>query len=287
MTALLLSLMRLAHPLPIGVLRGAGAVLGWALHALARGRRHVAEANIRACMPELDARGRAKMIRQTFHFFGQGFIDRAVLWHASPARLRQLIHVRGAEHLAACAGRPVILLAPHFVGLDAAWMRLTLDARMATMYANQKNPAFNQALIAGRSRFNNPVLLSRQDGVREAFRAMRAGLPLYYLPDMDFGPRDAMFVPFFGIPAATVTAVPRIASLANAAVLPCVTTLTPGGYEVVIHPPWQDYPCGDLKADTRRMNAFIEEQVRIAPAQYHWLHKRFKTRPPGEASLYL
>jgi len=286
MTALLLALMRLAHPLPLGALRLAGTVLGWVLHGLARERRHIAEANIRACMPELDASGCDDLIRQTFRLFGQGFIDRAVLWHAPPDRLRQMISVRGAEHLAACAGRPVILLAPHFVGLDAAWVRLTLDARMATMYANQKNPAFNQALIAGRSRFNDPVLLSRQDGVREAFRAMRSGLPLYYLPDMDFGARDAIFVPFFGVPAATVTAVSRIAGLAGAAVLPCVTTLTPAGYEVVIHPPWQDYPCGDIEADTRRMNAFIEQQVRAAPAQYHWLHKRFKTRPPGAASLY-
>ncbi len=286
MSKLLLVLMRLAHPLPLHLLRLAGSALGWVLHTAARERRHIADANIRACMPELDAPGRARLIRQTFRCFAQGFIDRAVLWHAPAARLRILIRVRGAEHLAACADRPVILLAPHFVGLDAAWARLTLDRRMATMYANQKDAAFNRALIAGRSRFNDPVLLSRQDGVREAFRAMRSGLPLYYLPDMDFGPRDAIFVPFFGIPAATVTAVPRIAGLAGAAVLPCVTALTAQGYEVTIHPPWPDYPSGDLEADTRRMNTFVEQQVRLAPAQYHWLHKRFKTRPPGAASLY-
>ena len=286
MTAFLLALMRIAYPLPLPALRAAGALLGRVLHLFARERRHIADINIGICMPELDRAARDALIRQTFRLFGQGFVDRAILWHAPADRLRRMIHVLGEEHLAANAGRPVILLAPHFVGLDAAWVRLTLDRRMATMYANQKNMAFNRALIAGRSRFNDPVLLSRQDGVREAFRAMRSGLPLYYLPDMDFGARDAIFVPFFGIAAATVTAVPRIASLAGAVIIPCVTSLTRKGYEVVIHPPWQDYPCGDIETDTRRMNAFIETQVRQAPAQYHWLHKRFKTRPPGEASLY-
>jgi KDO2-lipid IV(A) lauroyltransferase len=205
--------------------------------------------------------------------------------------LRQLIRVRGAEHLAACAGRPVILLAPHFVGLDAAWVRLTLDQRMATIYANQKNPAFNQALIAGRSRFNDPVLLSRQDGVREAFRAMRSGLPLYYLPDMDFGARDSVFVPFFGVQAATVPALSRIVRLTGAVVLPCITEQLPGGagYRVRIHPPWTGASAGaglDDVAGARAMNAFIESAVAAMPAPYHWLHKRFKTRPPGEPSPY-
>ena len=286
MTAFLLALMRIAYPLPLPALRIVGSLLGRLLYLFARERRHIADINIGSCMPELDRAARDALIRQTFQLFGQGFVDRAILWHAPADRLRRIIHVSGEEHLAANAGRPVILLAPHFVGLDAAWARLTLGRRMATMYANQKNPAFNHALIAGRSRFNDPVLLSRQEGVRGAFRAMRSGLPLYYLPDMDFGARDAIFVPFFGIAAATVTAVPRIASLAGAVIIPCVTRLTPQGYEVVLHPPWQDYPCGDIETDTRRMNAFIEMQVRQAPAQYHWLHKRFKTRPPGVASLY-
>ena len=286
MTAFLLAIMRITHRLPLPALRAAGSLLGRALHLFARERRRIADINIRTCMPELDDSARAALIGQTFRLFGQGFIDRAILWHAPAERLRRMIRMRGAEHLAANAGQPVILLAPHFVGLDAAWTRLTLDRRMATMYANQKNPAFNSALIAGRSRFNDPVLLSRQDGVREAFRAMRAGLPLYYLPDMDFGPRDAIFVPFFGVAAATVTAVPRLARLAGAVIIPCVTRLSQDGYEVVIHPPWQDFPCGNIETDTRRMNAFIEEQVRMAPAQYHWLHKRFKTRPPGEPPLY-
>jgi KDO2-lipid IV(A) lauroyltransferase len=285
-TRLLLFAMGLAHRLPQRWLRLAGAALGHLLYALAGSRRRVADANLRACFPGLDAAGRRQLVRETFVLFAQGFVDRAVLWRGSAARIRAMVRLSGAEHLDALKGSPVILLAPHFVGLDAAWSRLTQDRRMATIYANQKNAAFNAALLAGRGRFGEPVLLSRQDGVREAFRALRQGLPFYFLPDMDFGPRDATFVPFFGVPAATVTAVSRLARLSGARILPCVTRLTDIGYEVTIASPWEGFPGADVETDTLRVNAFIEEQVRLMPAQYHWLHKRFKTRPPGLPGLY-
>ena len=286
MTRLLLALMRAAHYMPLGLLRACGRLLGAFLYRLAPQRRRVAQANIDACLPELTATQRRALVRQTFRLFGQGFLDRAILWHASAARIRALVHVDGGSHLTALAGKPLILLAPHFVGLDAAWSRLSLDSRLATIYANQKDRLFNAALLAGRRRFNAPLLLSRQEGVRDALRALKQGLPLYYLPDMDLGARDAVFVPFFGIPAATVTAVSRLARLSGATILPCVATMTESGYTVTIHPPWQDYPGASIEADTRRMNAFIEDMVRATPAQYHWLHKRFKTRPPGAAPFY-
>lgn len=275
-----------AHRLPLGLLRGIGAFLGAALYWLARERRQVAQTNINACLPALNSAERRVLVRQTFKLFGQGFVDRAILWHGSADRIRSFVGLEGASHLSALSGQPVILLAPHFVGLDAAWSRLTLDHRLVTIYANQKNPAFNAALLAGRRRFNDPLLLSRQHGVREALRALQEGLPLYYLPDMDLGARDALFVPFFGIPAATVTAVARLARLSGAAIVPCIATLTDRGYHVRLDPPWQDYPGASVESDTRRMNAFIEEMVRSEPAQYHWLHKRFKTRPRGEPAFY-
>lgn len=286
MTRVLLALMRMAAWLPLPLLRIAGSLLGWTLYGLAGARRRVARANLEACFPRLGEAGRERLVRDTFRLFGQGFMDRALLWHAGPARLRSLVTIDGAEHLAAVAGRPVILLAPHFVGLDAAWTRLTLDRRLATIYANQNDPAFNAALLAGRGRFNDPVLLARQDGVRAAYATLRQGLPLYYLPDMDFGARDAVFVPFFGVSAATVTALPRLARLAGALVLPCVTRLTPDGYRVTIEAPWSDFPGPSDAADTARVNAFIERMVETMPAQYHWLHKRFKTRPPGATAIY-
>jgi len=117
-------------------------------------------------------------------------------------------------------------------------------------------------------------------------RELGKGTPFYYLPDMDLGPRDAIFVPFFGIPAATVTAVSRLARLTGAVVLPCVTRISANGYTTTLYPAWEDFPGASLEADTRRMNEFIEAQVRAIPAEYHWLHKRFKTRPPGAAPFY-
>ena len=157
---------------------------------------------------------------------------------------------------------------------------------MATMYANQSSAVLNDAVRAGRMRFNDAILISRQDGIRAAVRVLRDRVPFLFLPDMDLGPRDSVFVPFFGVPAATVTAVARLAKLTGARVLPFVTRMTPEGYVGTFHAAWEDYPGDDIEAATRYMNVFIESCVRQMPAQYLWTHKRFKTRPPGEPSPY-
>jgi KDO2-lipid IV(A) lauroyltransferase len=156
------------------------------------------------------------------------------------------------------------------------------------MYRQQSDAAMDDMLLRGRTRFGNQRLFSRRDGIRPLVRAMRDGLPFYYLPDQDFGPRDSIFVPFFGVPAATITGVSRIARLAGAAVVPAVTRQLPGlgGYVVTFYPAWRDYPSGDEAADTRRVNEFIEQRVLEMPEQYLWVHKRFKTRPPGVAPHY-
>jgi KDO2-lipid IV(A) lauroyltransferase len=198
------------------------------------------------------------------------------------------VRVVGLENLMAAKGSAVILLAPHFVGLDAGWTRLTCELDMSGIYSNQKDPVFNAVLLAGRTRFGRQRALSRQDGVRAGLAALKEKLPFYYLPDMDYGSRDSVFVPFFGVPAATVTGLSRLARLAGARVVPCVTRVLPGGsgYELRCYPAWEDFPTADVVADTRRMNAFIEERVREMPEQYFWTHKRFKTRPPGEPRWY-
>jgi KDO2-lipid IV(A) lauroyltransferase len=186
------------------------------------------------------------------------------------------------------ADRPVIWLAPHFVGLDMGGVRLTTEYPLVSMYSRQKNPLVDRLLLHSRTRFGNSPMASRQDGLKPVVREMKKGLPFYYLPDMDFGARDAVFVPFFGVPAATITAMSRLAKITGAAVVPCVTRQLPGGegYVATFHPAWQDFPSGDVEADTRRMNAFIETEVLRMPEQYFWLHKRFKTRPPGEKRVY-
>ncbi|MFN0162476.1 MAG: lipid A biosynthesis acyltransferase [Burkholderiales bacterium] len=286
MSALLLKLLGLGRFLPVPLLRLAGAALGSLFYLTARERRAVAHANLAACFPALSDARRSALVRAVFRAFARSVLDRAVLWHGSADRVRRFVQIDGREHLDALTGRPVILLAPHFAGLDAGGIRITADWRIVSIYSRQKDAAFDAALLAGRSRFNAPMLLTRQAGVRSALRGLSMGLPFYYLPDMDFGARDAVFVPFFGVPAATVTALSRLARLSGASVLPCVTRMTADGYRTTIQPAWRDFPGPSLEEDARRINAFIEAEVREMPEQYHWLHKRFKTRPPGAPPFY-
>lgn len=288
MSALIFMAMWLVHRLPLSVLARLGAWVGDALWWLIPERRRVTQINLSLCFPEMSAQAREQLAREHFRAFARSFIEHALWWWAPKARIEQLVQLEGLEHLEACAGRPVIILAPHFVGLDAAFARLSCTGNFASMYAHQKNPRYDALLLAGRTRFGQQRLLSRQDGVRAVLRAMGEGLPFYYLPDLDFGPRDAIFVPFFGVPAATVTGVSRIARVTKAVVLPCVAKMQPGGegYVAQLLPAWRDFPGTDVATDTQRVNAFIEAQVRQMPAQYFWLHKRFKTRPPGMPSFY-
>jgi KDO2-lipid IV(A) lauroyltransferase len=202
--------------------------------------------------------------------------------------VQRLVRVEGLEHWEAVRGRPAIWLAPHFVGMDMGGVRLGTDYEVVSVYSQQKDPAFDAILWHGRTRFVTPKLFSRQQGIRGVVRAIRDGFPFYYLPDMDFGERDSIFVPFFGVPAATITGLSRIARLAGAVVVPAVTRQLPGGrgYVLRFYPAWENFPSADIEADTRRMNAFIEARVREMPEQYYWLHKRFKTRPEGAAKFY-
>ena len=183
-------------------------------------------------------------------------------------------------------GRPVILLTPHFVGLDAGGTAVSMHIVGCSVFSSQKNPVLNKLLYDGRMRFNPAVLLSRQDGMRKIVKAMKDGHQFYYLPDMDFGPKESIFVPFFGVPAATIPGVARLVRLTGAKVVTCVTRQTPSGYVVEVSPPWQGFPGESVEADTEFVNRFIEGQVLRMPEQYFWLHKRFKTRPPGEQRFY-
>ncbi len=288
LTRVALACVWLLRLLPLPLLAPIGNAFGTLLYAFGRERRRICLINLTRCLPELAAGERDALARRHFQAFARTILERAILWWGSPARIRRLVRIEGMEHFEAVRGGPLILLAPHFVGMDMCWTRLALEFDMVSIYSKQKNEVFNKVLLAARRRFGEPIALSRQEGVRPALRAMRAGRPFYYLPDMDFGPRDAIFVPFFGVDAATITGVSRLARLSGARVLPCITRMLPGGegYVVRFHPAWENYPGASIEADTRRMNAFIEEQVRQMPEQYLWVHKRFKTRPPGEPPWY-
>lgn len=283
-------LLWLLHPLPLPLLARLGNILGALLYLFARERRHIAHTNLRLCFPEYSQTQINTLAKRNFRAFGRSFLERSILWWSSATRIQKLISIDGLEHLqhAQQNGQPIILLAPHFVALDVGWSWLTQQMNLVSMYSNQKNPYINKKLRNRRLRFGHSQLYSRQQGLRPIIKAMKQGTPFYYLPDQDQGVKDGMFSPFFGIPTATLTAVPRLAKITGAQIIPFTSRMkTDGsGYQLRFYPAWQHYPSGDLSADTRRMNAFIEQSIDAMPEQYFWLHKRFKTRPPGEAKLY-
>jgi KDO2-lipid IV(A) lauroyltransferase len=290
LSRLVVALLWLLHWLPLPVLALLGQGLGMVLYAVIAERRHVVKVNLRLCFAELDEAARNRLARAHFRALGRSLLERGLLWWSSPQRLARLIRLDGEDKLRAllAAGRPVIMMTPHFVGLDAGGARIAMDFDSVSVYARQKNRVFDRWLYHGRSRFGNQLLLSRDEGVRATVKAMKAGRPFYYLPDMNFRTRDAIFAPFFGVPAWTITGLSRLSRVAGATVVSCVTRMLPGGrgYVVEFGDPWPDFPSGDVEADTARMNREIEALVRTTPEQYHWVHRRFKTRPPGERKPY-
>ncbi|MFL9924257.1 lipid A biosynthesis acyltransferase [Herbaspirillum lusitanum] len=286
----LIGLMWLLHWLPLPILGRMGEALGALLYIIMKPRREITLTNLHLCFPEKTEAEREQIARGHFKAYARSALERGILWWASEARLRRLIKVEPGIPFDALNSGPVILLCPHFVCLEIPGIALVLnsDYSVCTIYARQQNEVVDQALLRGRSRFRPVTLLSREKGVKPIIRAMREGLPFIMLPDMDFGPRDSEFVPFFGVPAATLTAPARIAATTHAKVIPVITTFLPGyrGWKTTFYPDWQDYPGDDIVAATRRMNAFIEERVKESPAEYFWAHKRFKTRPPGMPGVY-
>jgi Kdo2-lipid IVA lauroyltransferase/acyltransferase len=271
---------------PAGRTRLASALgaLGW---GLAASRRRVTLANLRACFPDLSEDGRDRIGRSLFRKLARATIDHSVLWKGSRAEVEAFVRVEGTERLLDTKLRPLIMVAPHFVGLDAGGVRINTLLRGVSIYARQSNPVWDRWLMHGRTRFNDPVLIARRGAdLRAAVRAMKEGLPFYYLPDIDPGPENSIFAPFMGVAAATLPMLPRLAQMTGARVLMTVTEQTDDGYVLHVEEPWPAFPGPSVEDDAARMNREIERWVRRLPDQYLWTHRRFKTRPPGAAPVY-
>jgi Kdo2-lipid IVA lauroyltransferase/acyltransferase len=283
----LIAFLWLLHWLPLPVLGRIGAAVGSLMYVAIPKRRKIALTNLRLCMPELSEQERRRIAHKHFQDYARSIFERALLWWAPIPRLKRLIHIEPAVPQAEMENGPTILLCPHFVCLDIAGVASRVIP-LSTIYAPQKNEAFDKLLRQGRERFGPVRLITRREGIKPILRALREGLPYFMLPDMDFGEKDAAFVPFFGVPAATLTALPRLAATTGAKVIPVIATFLPNykGWRVIFYPKWENYPGEDMIEATHRMNAFIEERVREAPSEYFWTHKRFKTRPDGEPSFY-
>lgn len=282
-----IAFMRLLAPLPLPFVRALGTALGLLLYLVVWPRRRVVQVNLRLCFPQWTPAQRRRVAREVFVHVAQSFLDRAWLWHADPEVVRRRVVLAGA--LGELAGNaPTLVFAPHFVGLDAGVTGLTqqVPRRLVGIYTRQSNPVVDAWVLQGRHRFGEIRPMNRSEGVRDLVTALRAGELMYLLPDMNFGPEESIFVPFYGVAAATVPSLARFARLGRAKVVPVITRLTPGGYEVRVDEAWAGFPSGDVEADTALMNRRLQDYIDAMPSQYYWVHKRFKTRPPGEAGVY-
>ncbi len=280
-------LMRFLGLLPLTWLRALGCLLGYLLYALIASRRRVAQTNLRLCFPDRSEVQIRALARSTFVHFVQAWLDRAWLWHASPQVLRNRLSLTGAvDELQ--GHEPVLIFVPHFVGLDALAVALMqrVPRQFTTIYTNQSNKVIDAWILAGRQRFGNLRAFGRADGVKTVLTALRAGEPLMLGADMNFGPEESVFVPFYGISAATVPSLSRFARLGRAKVVTGLVRLTRQGYVVQILPRWESFPTDDLVADTALMNRRLQSYIDTMPDQYFWVHKRFKDRPSGEAGVY-
>jgi KDO2-lipid IV(A) lauroyltransferase len=279
--------MRLIAPWPLSVVRAMGWLLGGLLYLLAVPRRRVVMVNLALCFPQTTRSQRRRWARASFVYFAQAWLDRAWLWHADPRTVQARLRLTG--DVAALQGdQPTIVFAPHFYGLDAGCTALTLklDRPMCTIYTPQRNATVDRWLHEGRRRFGRLRLFHRMDGVKPIVSALRDGELFYLLPDMNFGRSESVFVPFYGVAAATVPSLARFARLGRAQIVPVVSRMTAQGYDIEVKPAWTHFPTEDVLADTALMNERLQSFIDTMPAQYYWVHKRFKDRPDGEPSVY-
>ena len=279
--------MRVLAHVPLPALRALGWCLGQLLYVLAVPRRKVALRNLSLCFPKATVAQRSRWARETFVVFCQTWLDRSWLWFAPREVVQRRVRLQGALNELE-GDTPTIIFAPHFYGMDAGGTALTLHTPRAftSIFSTHPDPAVDAWFMAGRQRFGDVRMLNRADGVKPIISNLRKGGLLYLLSDMDFGPGESIFVPFYGVPTATVPSLPRFARLGRAKVIGMYTRLTPTGYVAEITPAWEGYPSEDVEADTAQMNLRLQTYIDTMPGQYYWVHKRFKTRPAGEPSVY-
>lgn len=283
-----MGVLRLIGWLPFPAIYAISAVLGELFYRIVPARAHVTQVNLKLCFPQLSEQERTRMARRHFRLLVCSLLSIGTIWWSRRSRLRRVVRVRGIEHLEAAQqeGQGIILLAPHFVAMDAGGMRLSMDRKMSSMYQTNPNPVFDHFILQARKRFEGE-LFDRKAPLTRLIRSIRSGAPFYYLPDQNAGAQHGMFVPFFGTLASTFPMLGKLTAAGKAVVIPCSNRIIPWrGIETVLHPPLEDFPVGDAYQDTLRMNQEIERLVSELGANYLWSHKRFKRRPEGEHDLY-
>ncbi len=284
-----LGLLRLFAILPYGFVARFGDLLGRLLYRIPSQRRRIVRTNLKLCFPNWSAARREAVAAHHFRHAIRSYVERGVQWFGSAQKLEKLVQVDSEIDLSDPHLPPTILLGFHFVGIEAGsiFINHALKRGCGALYQPISNPTIDRVAKKARGRFN-AEMVSRSESARTVLRMLRAHMPVMLGADMDYGVRNSAFVPFFGIEACTLTTVSRFAKTGQAQVVPFIGEVLPNyrGYRLKVFRPWENYPSDDSVADARRMNAFLEEQVEFMPEQYYWLHRRFKTRPPGEPSFY-
>lgn len=283
------ALLWLIRWLPMPVIGALAWLLGTVACLLAGERRRVGQRNLRLCFPELSTSTRNRILRKHFRHMIRLVLEYGVLWWSPANRLARLVTIKNLDYVTdlRAQGKNVILFYPHFVGFELCVFALNQTLPLVSVYSQQKNDRLDAQIYRGRQRYNNAYIVSRQAGIRPIIKAMKKDhVPFLYLPDQDYGPRDSVFVKFFGVETATITGLSRISQLADAVVVPAIASRIGNRCELTFYPPWQRFPGSDLNADAQRMNDFLEARIREQPEQYFWLHKRFKTRPEGQPPMY-
>ncbi|MFD0740042.1 LpxL/LpxP family Kdo(2)-lipid IV(A) lauroyl/palmitoleoyl acyltransferase [Lysobacter koreensis] len=280
------ALMWLGARLPWALQRGLGRAIGALAFRTAGERRRAAAINLALCFPEKTAAEREALLRASFRDFGIGLFEFARAWWGSAAPMRRTVRIEGREHLDAlrAQGRGVLMVSGHFMTLEMCGRLLCDHVPLAGMYRRHRSEVFEWAVKRGRLRYA-AAMFSNED-IRPAMRHLKAGGLLWYAPDQDMRGKDTVFAPFFGVPAATITATHQFARLSGCAVVPFFHRREGADYVLRIAPPLQEFPSKDATADSTRVNSAIEAMVREAPSQYLWIHRRFKRRPPGMVTPY-
>lgn len=280
----------LVQLLPLRAIHALAKCVGWLSYYAVAPRRRIGLINLRHCFADWTEQQRRKVLRDHFYHMAMLLLEYGLYWYGDAKRLKSMVRYQDKHYLdeALSAGEKVILLYPHFTAFEAAVYALNQDVPLISVYSHQKNKQLDEQILEGRHRYNNVFLIGRTEGLRAIIKRIRtSNAPFLYLPDQDFGRRESIFVNFFDIPTATITGLSRIAALTKAKVIPAIPTRKADGTVTLrFYPSWEQFPSDDVVADTQRMNDFIQARVCEQPAQYYWLHKRFKTRPEGEVSFY-
>jgi KDO2-lipid IV(A) lauroyltransferase len=280
-------LLRAFSLLPYSFVARLGSALGAALYALPSHRKHVVLVNLRLCFPEKTDRELDDLARNHFRHVARSYFERGIQWFGSAKSLEDLVEIESKIDLYDKDAPPTIFMGFHFVAVEVGCILFSARRPAASLYTRMSNASLCDLAKRQRGRFG-AEMIERSTSARKIVGLLRSGKPVMLAADMDHGIENSVFVPFFGVPACTLTSVSRLARLGHARVVPFVTEVLPNyrGYRLTVFEPLDDFPSENDAVDARRMNAFLETQILKIPEQYYWVHRRFKHRPPGEAAVY-